>query len=192
MCVFIGTVGVSHADFDPRFLAAILPQVNDTTVLDYLVSQIEADDVTLRSLRDVVEATLPILESDVPYGWFRKTIFPWLLKHLPDLLKNEEFVGIANAFINELNQYNQSLDWIPVSVWQSGNQIAMLEYFVHGLLSELDYNQMFADLLMYRSVRDFFPINSTDKPLNEQCYIDTMAFADRLLAGDDWALDSKC
>lgn len=190
--VLLWNVNYSHGqDLDIGTLETTIRRVNNTDMLRLFVDLLaDKTDIT-SSLKETVLAAFPILHDDVPHGWFVKVVLPWLIKHLPDLLRNDEFRGIAKIFITELNRHDQDLAWFPDWVLQSNDRSAGLEYVFWGLMNELDFYGMAADILSYKSVRDFFPYNSTDRQLNEQCYEETMAFADRLLVGEEWALNSK-
>jgi hypothetical protein len=138
-----------------------------------------------QDLENSLLAALPLLSFDAPEGRFLGYVLPWALHHFPDLLKNKEFLGIMKIFIKEVNAPNAT-DWML----NSGNTTLDREYFMAHLLPALDYLGMVVKILQYRTVKDFFPYNSTDRQLNEQCYDDTMAFFDRLFHGDQWALNS--
>lgn len=190
--VIILVAGYGQAQqLDPAALEATIQKLNDTDMLKLFVDLLAGNKDTLHAIRETVLAALPILQFDVPHGWFSKVVIPWALKHLPDVLKNDEILGIADIFITELNRYDQNYDWFPEWVLKSGNKSVALEYMIRGLFGEMNFNKVVADILKFKSVRDFFPFNSTDRQLNERCYADTMAFIDRLLVGEVWALDSK-
>ena len=152
-----------------------------------------------KQLQNILVAAFPILSYDVPpNNLFQRAALPWALDKLPDLLKNKVFLDIMKTFIHELNRPGIK----PEYLLNSGNNTLDRNYFMYKLLSDLDYKGMAADVLTSPSVRnlymrlissvpDIIPYESTDRQLNGKCYNDTMTFLTGVLAGQDWAVDSK-
>ena len=152
-----------------------------------------------KQLQNVLVAAFPILSYDVPpNNLFHRAALPWALDKLPDLLKNKVFLDIMKTFIHELNRPGIK----PEYLLNSGNNTLDRNYFMYKLLRDLDYKGMAAGVLTSPSVRnlymrlmssvpDIIPYESTDRQLNGKCYNDTMAFLTGVLAGQDWAVDSK-
>lgn len=191
--VILNVVNNGACQPDMATLKNVLVNGDDAALLEVINEVLSNQTEALQAIRESVFAALPLLQYDSPQGSFRNFVLPWMLKHLPDLIRNEEFSGILGIFVTELNQHNITLDWIPEEVLLAQNKSLNLEYIIRGLFNELDLIQMALDILRHRSFSDFFPYtaNFTDRQLNEQCYSDTMAFIDRLLVGEEWALDSK-
>ena len=140
-----------------------------------------------QALQDFV---FTVLSFDVPASVLVKEALPWALDSLqsvPSALENQALLGILKTLITEMNAHGMN----PEYNLTSGNATLDRMYFMSKLLGDLDYLGMVQNVLTMRSVRDIVPYKSTDRPLNGQCYNDTMIFLDRLFAGDRWALASK-
>ena len=171
---------------------AHMQQMNDSEWLNLFAGKLTAYPLIFGSMKETVLTTLPLFQLD-PSGLLGGYVVPWLFTHLPDVLKNEMFVEIAKLLVIELNQLDPNITQLPEEITQLNNPSLALDYINYKILGELDFVGMAVDLLRSRSIRDFFPYpyNTTDRQLNEQCYDDMMVFSDRLLAGDEWALDSE-
>lgn len=185
---FLGiTTQQPDAQFNPDTIAQMVGQFPMKTKLLLLAGFLEQNPEMYNDLENSLLAALPLLGFDQPGGRFMSYVLPWALHHLPNLLKNEEFLVIMKTFLHEVNAINASADWIL----NSGNNTVDREHFMTHLLSALDYSGLLIKILQARSVKDFFSFNSTDRPVNEQCYEDTMTFVDRFFHGDKCALNSR-
>ncbi|XP_045162819.2 uncharacterized protein LOC123527433 [Mercenaria mercenaria] len=184
-CVVFSSVQQVDSQFDNSMILSIVNGMPIRDKLLFIAQALMDHPAVYQDLEDSLVAALPILEYDKPPERFLGYVLPWALHHLPDLLKNEVFKGAIKIFIEELNAATETPDWYL----RSGNATEDRDYYVSHLLSALNYYGMGADILQMKSVTDYFPYNSTDRQLNDQCYKDTMMFFDRLFAGDKWALD---
>ena len=127
-----------------------------------------------------------VLNFDVPPNLLLSDMLPWAFGKLPSALENEEFLGILDTVIKDLEK-----SYKPEYSLNSGNSTVDRNYLMANLLANLDYLGVVQEILTMRSVRDFFPYSSTNRTLKEKCYNDTMGMFDSLFTGQGWALDSK-
>lgn len=186
-CVLLAGVTHVHSQLDASTILSMAKNMPTTAKLALLNQLLAGNPQVYQKIENTLLAALPILGFDKPHGRFMGYMLPWAIAHLPDLLKNDDFLGVMKIFIEELNAHNATADWNL----GSGNVTIDREYFVAHLLSSLDYSAMGVDMLQRKGSQDYFPYNSTDRVLNDQCYTDTMVLFDRLFHGDKWALDSK-
>ncbi|XP_060580455.1 uncharacterized protein LOC132737209 [Ruditapes philippinarum] len=185
-CVLLSNVPQAESQFDTSMIMGILKSMSTRDKLLFIAQFLMDNPVYYDDLERSLVAALPLLVYDKPPGNFVGKVLPWALNHLPDVLENDVFRGVMKIFIEELNAHNESSDWYL----RSGELSADLDFYISHLLSVLDYYGMGVDILQMKSAADYFPYNSTDRQLNEQCYDDTMMFFDRLFQGDTWAFDS--
>lgn len=183
--VFLCSLPEVRAQFDLSAIQVMLQTMEIKEKLDFLTLVLESNTEIYYKLENILLATIPIITFDHPPGWLLNAVLPWAFDNLPWLLKNDEFLGIIKIFVNELNNHNSTADWYL----KDGNSTTQNNHLVKKLFSVLDYYGMAADILKLKSIRDFFPYNSTNRSLGKQCYNDMMTFADRLLVGEEWALD---
>ena len=187
LCVFLSTIPSAESQFDSSMVMSIVNNMKTRDKLLMIAQFLLDNEQYYKDLEKTLINALPLLTYDKPPGRFANIMLPWALHHLPDVLENDVFRGVMKIFIEEINAHNDSDEW----KLKTGNDMNLaLDYYVSHLLSVLDYYGMGADILQMKSASDFFPYNSTDRQLNEQCYNDTMMFFDRLFHGDEWALDS--
>jgi len=184
LCVLLTCTGVSNGQFD---VAGIINSMNDVDLLKFAMGLIYENKPLLKTLKEVAITAFPILSMDYKPNYFSSILLPWALHKIPDILTNEEVLGILRIFIKEVESSTYEQSWIL----DTNDTEAQKYYFAERLLSNLDYIQMLKEIARMRSVGNFFPYDSTDRKLNETCYNHTMAFIDRLLMGDDWALNSQ-
>ena len=168
---------------------------------DFLLQ--DKNHTLFKELQHILVAALPILNFDGPQRVFQTAALPWALDTLPLLLENKLFLKVVKIFIQELNRPGVK----PEYLLNSGNQILDRQYFMEKLLADLDYIGMAEHILatpevrlalnnaylqVMNSVPELIPYESTDQRLNGKCYNDTMAMLGGLLAGQNWAVDSKC
>ena len=163
----------------------------------------DTNHTLFKELQHILVAALPILTFDGPQEVFQKDALPWALDTLPLLLENKLFLKVVKIFIQELNRPGIK----PEYKLNSGNQTLDRQYFMAKLLADLDYIGMAEHILatpevlfafnkaylqVMNNVPELIPYESTDQQLNGKCYNNTMAMLGGLLAGQDWAVDSKC
>ncbi|KAL4221454.1 hypothetical protein ACF0H5_019711 [Mactra antiquata] len=183
----LANVPVVKGQLDPATMIGIVNSMPRFDKLMLFADMLDRHPLTYQDVENTLVAFLPLLDYDKPPGHFMNPILSWALNHLPNVLKNENFRGIMKIFINELNNHNATDEWHL----GTGNLTEDRDFYVSKLLSVLDYYGMAIDILQMRSSRTLFPYNSTTRPLDEQCYTNTMDFIDRMMHGDEWAFNSE-
>ena len=151
--------------------------------LELLKAVLMGSTEVLQTGQDFVQK---VLNFDVPPNLLLSEMLPWAFGKLPSALENEEFLGILDTVIKDLEK-----SYKPEYSLNSGNSTVDRNYLMANLLANLDYLGVVQEILTRRSVRDFFPYSSTNRALKEKCYNDTMGMFDSLFTGQAWALDSK-
>jgi len=186
LCVLLACTDVSGEEITD--IPGIIISMNDVDLLKFTMGIIYENKPLLNTLKKIFVAAFPIQLMDYKPKYFSDIVGPWALHKIPDILQNEEVLGILRIFINEVESSTYRQSWIL----DTNDTEAQKYYFAERLLDNLDYIKMLKEIVRMRSVSHFFAYDSTDRTLNETCYNHTIAFIDRLLMGDRWALDSQC
>ncbi|XP_045184527.2 uncharacterized protein LOC123542653 [Mercenaria mercenaria] len=177
LLVFIVGFDVPKVDsqFDNSMILSIVNGMPIRDKLLFLAQALMDHPSVYQDLEDTLVAFLPIREYDKPPEYFLGYILPWVLNHLPDLLKNDTFKDVMRIFITELNAHNATDDWHLGSGNATLDRVDR-DYFVEHLFSALDVDGMLADIFQLKGVRDFLHLDTTDGQTDKKCFDKTVTF----------------